>query len=75
MVKNNSIFEDTISCGTYNGCYVFAYNVYNNTFSILDRNMEIRYLTKDGILFYMNTKVMRERSYIFMISIKKKTSN
>lgn len=22
------------------------------------------------ILFYMNTKVMRERSYIFMISIK-----
>ncbi len=48
MVKNNSIFEDTIGCGTYNGCYVFAYNVYNNTFSILDRNMEIRYLTKDG---------------------------
>ncbi|MGO6972816.1 hypothetical protein, partial [Rhizobium leguminosarum] len=24
MVKNNSIFEDTIGCGTYNGCYVFA---------------------------------------------------
>lgn len=75
MVKNNSIFEDTIGCGTYNGCYVFAYNVYNNTFSILDRNMEIRYLTKDGnFILYEYKGDERKKLYIYDI-YKKKTSN
>ncbi len=68
MVKNNSIFEDTIGCGTYNGCYVFAYNVYNNTFSILDRNMEIRYLTKDGnFILYEYKGDERKKLYIYDI--------
>ncbi|WP_239457722.1 autotransporter domain-containing protein [Proteus mirabilis] len=68
MVKNNSIFEDTIGCGTYNGCYVFAYNVYNNTFSILDRNMEIRYLTKDGnFILYEYKGDERKKLYIYYI--------
>lgn len=68
MVKNNSIFEDTIGCGTYNGCYVFAYNVYNNTFSILDRNMEIRYLTKDGnFILYEYKGDERKKPYIYDI--------
>ena len=68
MVKNNSIFEDTIGCGTYNGCYVFAYNVYSNTFSILDRNMEIRYLTKDGnIILYEYKGDERKKLYIYDI--------
>ncbi|MGK0581640.1 autotransporter domain-containing protein [Proteus mirabilis] len=68
MVKNNSIFEDTIGCGTYNGCYVFAYNVYNNTFSILDRNMEIRYLTKDGnFILYEYEGDERKKLYIYDI--------
>ncbi len=68
MVKNNSIFEDTIGCGTYNGCYVFAYNVYNNTFSILDRNMEIKYLTKDGnFILYEYKGDERKKLYIYDI--------
>ncbi|EOI3590146.1 autotransporter domain-containing protein [Proteus mirabilis] len=68
MVKNNSIFEDTIGCGTYNGCYVFAYNIYNNTFSILDRNMEIRYLTKDGnFILYEYKGDERKKLYIYDI--------
>ncbi len=68
MVKNNSIFEDTIGCGTYNGCYVFAYNVYSNTFSILDRNMEIRYLTKDGnFILYEYKGDERKKLYIYDI--------
>ncbi|WP_275340347.1 autotransporter domain-containing protein [Proteus mirabilis] len=68
MVKNNSIFEDTIGCGTYNGCYVFAYNVYNNTFSILDRNMEIRYLTKDGnFILYEYKGDEKKKLYIYDI--------
>ncbi len=68
MVKNNSIFEDTIGCGTYNGCYVFAYNVYNDTFSILDRNMEIRYLTKDGnFILYEYKGDERKKLYIYDI--------
>ncbi|HGN0006946.1 TPA: autotransporter domain-containing protein [Proteus mirabilis] len=68
MVKNNSIFEDTIGCGTYNGCYVFAYNVYNNTFSILDRNTEIRYLTKDGnFILYEYKGDERKKLYIYDI--------
>ncbi len=68
MVKNNSIFEDTIGCGTYNGCYVFAYNVYNNTFSILNRNMEIRYLTKDGnFILYEYKGDERKKLYIYDI--------
>ena len=68
MVKNNSIFEDTIGCGTYNGCYVFAYNVYNNTFSILDRNMEFRYLTKDGnFILYEYKGDERKKLYIYDI--------
>ncbi|MDF7231649.1 autotransporter domain-containing protein [Proteus mirabilis] len=68
MVKNNSIFEDTIGCGTYNGYYVFAYNVYNNTFSILDRNMEIRYLTKDGnFILYEYKGDERKKLYIYDI--------
>lgn len=68
MVKNNSIFEDTIGCDTYNGCYVFAYNVYNNTFSILDRNMEIRYLTKDGnFILYEYKGDERKKLYIYDI--------
>ncbi|WP_341439743.1 autotransporter domain-containing protein [Proteus mirabilis] len=68
MVKNSSIFEDTIGCGTYNGCYVFAYNVYSNTFSILDRNMEIRYLTKDGnFILYEYKGDERKKLYIYDI--------
>ncbi len=68
MVKKNSIFEDTIGCGTYNGCYVFAYNVYNNTFSILNRNMEIRYLTKDGnFILYEYKGDERKKLYIYDI--------
>ncbi|MCY9788946.1 autotransporter domain-containing protein [Proteus mirabilis] len=68
MVKNNSIFEDTTGCGTYNGCYVFAYNVYNNTFSILDKNMEIRYLTKDGnFILYEYKDDERKKLYIYDI--------
>ncbi len=68
MVKNNSIFEDTIGCGTYNGCYVFAYNVYSNTFSILDRNMKIRYLTKDGnFILYEYKGDERKKLYIYDI--------
>ncbi|MGG4749911.1 autotransporter domain-containing protein, partial [Proteus mirabilis] len=51
-----------------NGCYVFAYNVYNNTFSILDRNMEIRYLTKDGnFILYEYKGDERKKLYIYDI--------
>ncbi|EOG1985522.1 TPA: hypothetical protein ACXI1D_003489, partial [Proteus mirabilis] len=68
MVKNNSIFEDTTGCGIYNECYVFAYNVYNNTFSILDKNMEIRYLTKDGnFILYEYKGNERKKLYIYDI--------
>ncbi|HGN2270786.1 TPA: autotransporter domain-containing protein, partial [Proteus mirabilis] len=48
--------------------YVFAYNVYNNTFSILDRNMEIRYLTKDGnFILYEYKGDERKKLYIYDI--------
>ncbi|WP_350421455.1 autotransporter domain-containing protein, partial [Proteus mirabilis] len=42
--------------------------VYNNTFSILDRNMEIRYLTKDGnFILYEYKGDERKKLYIYDI--------
>ncbi|SUC13482.1 autotransporter [Proteus vulgaris] len=75
MIKNNSILVKQNNCDGYRECYAFAYNIKDNTFSILEKNITIKYLTKDGNFILYKPKIDNiKKSYIYDIK-KKKNSN
>lgn len=73
MIKNNSINIKTNDCNGYDDCYAFAYNIKDNTFSILESsNITIKYLTKDGNFILYKPKVDNEKKlYVYDINKKK----
>ncbi|CRL61594.1 autotransporter domain-containing protein [Proteus vulgaris] len=71
MIKNNNIQLKQNNCDGYRECYAFAYNIKDNTFSILEKNITIKYLTKDGNFILYKPKIDNiKKSYIYDINKK-----
>ncbi|MEQ4988446.1 autotransporter domain-containing protein [Proteus sp. fly-1089] len=78
MIKKNAITAKTNNCdesGESGECYIFSYNIKDDIFSILKRNITIKYLTKDGdfILYKSNTEnINKKNTNLFIYNINKK---
>ncbi|HGN2348921.1 TPA: autotransporter domain-containing protein [Proteus mirabilis] len=73
MIENNSAIDATNNCDGYgySKCYTFFYNINDNTFSILEKNIDIKYLTKDGnFILYQYKDEDRKKKYIYDINEK-----
>ena len=78
MIKKNAITAKINNCdesGESGECYIFSYNIKDDIFSILKRNITIKYLTKDGdfILYKSNTEnINKKNTNLFIYNINKK---
>ncbi|WP_240531529.1 autotransporter domain-containing protein [Proteus alimentorum] len=62
------------TCQGYSECYAFSYNTNSNTFTILEKNITIKHLTKDGQFILYSPTISNDKKETFIYDINKKTS-
>ncbi|WP_231040193.1 autotransporter domain-containing protein [Proteus alimentorum] len=61
------------TCQGYSECYAFSYNTNSNTFTILEKNITIKHLTKDGQFILYSPTISNDKKETFIYDINKKT--
>ncbi|HIE5767706.1 TPA: autotransporter domain-containing protein [Proteus mirabilis] len=72
MINDKNISLTTNNCSGYSQCNAFIYNRINNIFTLLDNNITIHHLTKDGKFILYSPTIAKEKKYIYDIVKKEK---
>ncbi len=74
MIKTDILPGYIHNCRGYSECYAFSYNTNSNTFTILEKNITIKHLTKDGQFILYSPTISNDKKETFIYDINKKTS-
>ncbi|QIG04713.1 hypothetical protein [Proteus sp. ZN5] len=62
MINDKNISLTTNNCSGYSQCNAFIYNRINNIFTLLDNNITIHHLTKDGKFILYSPTIAKEKN-------------
>ncbi|NBM54979.1 hypothetical protein GWI68_09300, partial [Proteus sp. G2669] len=70
IIKEENFSVVNNNCRGQSECYAFSYNTINNTFTILEKNIKIKHLTKDGKFILYNPINNENEKFIYDINKK-----
>ncbi|UDN35584.1 autotransporter domain-containing protein [Proteus sp. NMG38-2] len=70
IIKEENFSVVNNNCRGQSECYAFSYNTMNNTFTILEKNIKIKHLTKDGNFILYNPINNENEKFIYDINKK-----